>query len=175
MNKKFLSIIVVLLVVTLMTTSVSAGGAVRLTGVQFRLGSLIADGFVKGFGRTDITVVLDASGIPAITCTNPGGHDVPGHSYPKVFASGQQNLLGTDPITKNRRSPFSTETVDPETLPWDVAGCPNSNWTARIDFIFWTNATISVYVTATNALLTKQNYDCITTRDPAGVSCTLVP
>jgi hypothetical protein len=127
-----------------------------------------------GLGNADVTIVLDASGIPAITCTNYGGNDVPGQSYPKVSAVGQQTLDGDDPIRKNGRSPFLTETDDPETIPWDEAGCPNSNWTAHIDFIFWTNATISVYDTATSVLLLTQNYTCATTRDPDTVSSTLV-
>lgn len=174
MKKKFLSLLMVLLVSVLMVSSVSAGGAVKLSGVQFSLGSLIAEGFASGLGNTDVTVVLDASGIPAITCTNYGGNDVPGQSYPKVSASGWQFLLGSDPRTKNGRSPFKTETADQTSLPWDEAGCPNSNWTANIDFIFWTDATISVYDTATGDLLTSQNYTCTTTRFPASVSCTLV-
>jgi hypothetical protein len=171
MKKKFLSLLTVLVVSVLLVSSVSAGGAVKLSGVQFSLGSLIAEGFAAGLGNTDVTVVLDASGIPAITCTNYGGNDVPGQSYPKVSASGQQFLPGSDPRTKNGRSPFRTETIDPVSLPWDVAGCPNSNWTARIDFIFWTDATISVYDTATGALLASQSYVCTTTRFPPSVSC----
>jgi len=175
MKKKFLSMLTVFLLTTLMTSTVSAGANIKLSGVQFRLSSLVAEGFASGLGRTDVTVVLDASGIPATTCTNPGGNDVPGQSAPKVTASGDQSLLGSDPLRKNGKSPFNVETDDPETIPWNAAGCPNSNWTASIDFIFWTNATISVYNTATNALLVRQNYTCTTTRFPASVSCTLVP
>jgi len=171
MKKKILSLLTVFLVVTLFTSTVSAGGAVKLSGVQFSLGSLIAKGFAGGLGNTDVTVVLDASGIPVITCTNHGGSDVPGQSSPKVSASGQQGLLGSDPLRKNGKSPFDVET-DESSVTWDQAGCPNPNWTARIDFIFWTNATISVHDTATNVLLTSQNYICTTTRFPATVSCT---
>ena len=175
MNKRLFSVLAVLLITTMVISPVSAGAAVKLSGVQFSLGSLIANGYASGLGNTDVTVVLDASGIPAITCTNYGGNDVPGQSYPKVSAVGQQILLGNDPLRKNGRSPFFTETDDPEILAWDVAGCPNSNWTGRIDFIFWTNATISVYSTSTGALLTSKSYTCTTTRYPASVSCTPVP
>ena len=175
MKKKLYSIMAMLLIASLFTSTVSAGGAVRLTNIKFSLGSLIANGYASGLGNTDVTVVLDASGIPAITCTNYGGNDVPGQSYPKVSASGQQTLLGNDPIRKNGKAAFFTETDDPETLAWDVAGCPNSNWTGHIDFIFWTNATISVYSTSTGGLLKSQNYTCTTTRYPASVSCVAVP
>lgn len=174
MNKKLFTILAALMILTLSTSTVFAGGAVKLSGVTFSLGSLIASGYASGLGNTDVTIILDASGIPAVVCTNHGGNDVPGQSYPKVSATGAQTLLGDDPIRKNGRSPFLTETDDPQTLPWDVAGCPNSNWTGRIDFIFWTNATISVYDTTSGALLLTQNYACTTTRHPDSVSCALV-
>lgn len=175
MNKRLFSILTVLLVATMVILPVSAGAAVKLSGVQFSLGSLVAKGYASGLGSTDVTVVLDASGIPAITCTNYGGNDVPGQSYPKVSANGQQTLLGNDPLRKNGKAAFFTETDDPQTLAWDVAGCPNSNWTGHIDFVFWTNATISVYSTSTGVLLTSKSYTCTTTRYPASVSCTAVP
>ena len=172
MNKRLFSVLAVLLIATMVISPVSAGAAVKLSGVQFSLGSLIASGYASGLGNTDVTVVLDGSGIPVITCTNYGGNDVPGQSYPKVTATGTQNLDGDDPLRKNGRSPFLTETNDPETIAWDKAGCPNSNWTGRIDFIFWTDAKISVYSTSTGALLTSKTYTCETTRYPASVTCT---
>lgn len=174
MNKRLFSILAVLLIATMVISPVSAGAAVKLSGVSFSLGSLIADGYASGLGNTDVTVVLDASGNAAITCTNYGGNDVPGQSSPKVYASGIDILPGNDPIRKNGRSLFKSETVDPETVSWDVAGCPNPNWTGRIDFIFWTDATISVYSTSTGALLTSKTYTCNTTRYPASVTCTEV-
>jgi hypothetical protein len=171
MKKRIISLLSVLMVITLLTTPVSAGGNVKLSSVQFSLGSLIAKGFASGLGNTDVTVVLDGSGIPVITCTNKGSNDVPGQSYPKVSATGQQTLLGNDPLRKNGKAAFFTETDDPETLSWDVAGCPNANWTGHIDFIFWTYAKISVYSTSTGDLLTSQDYTCTTTRNPDTVSC----
>lgn len=174
MKKKAISILYALLASIMMTTSALAGASVKLSSATFSLGSLIANGTLTGLGRTDVTVVLDASGDPAVTCTNYGNNDVPGQSSPKVFASGQQALLGNSELRKNGRSPFGVKTVDPESIPWNEAGCPNPNWTGHIDFIFWTDATISVYDTATGALLLQQDYACTTTRFPAKVSCTLV-
>ena len=174
MKRKLYTVLTVLMIVMLTTSPALARGAIKLSGITFDLGSLIAKGFASGLGNTDVTVVLDASGIPALTCTNYGGNDVPGQSYPKISATGQQTLDGDDPIRKNGKSPFFTETDDPETLPWDEAGCPNSNWTGHIDFIFWTDALISVYDTNTGELLASQAYTCETTRYPASVTCTPV-
>ena len=163
MKKQFYALLSVFLMFAVIATPVSAGGAVKLSSVAFSLGSLIADGTLTGLGRDDVSVVIDASGIPAITCTNLGENEVPGQSYPKVSASGNQYLDGNSPVRKNGKSPFGVETVDPEFLPWDVAGCPNVNWTGHIDFIFWTDATISVYDASTQALLLKKDYACTTT------------
>jgi len=174
MKKKLYTLLTALLITVLSTSPVFARGAIKLTGIVFDLGSLIASGYAGGLGNTDVTIVLDAAGIPAVTCTNNGGNDVPGQSYPKVSATGQQTLLGNDPIRKNGKSAFFTETDDPETISWDEAGCPNSNWTGHIDFIFWTQAKISVYDTATNVLLSAQDYVCTTTRYPKSVSCTAI-
>jgi hypothetical protein len=175
MKIKVSSLLLTILLVFLLASPVSAGPGIGLSSVKFSLGSLIADGVLSKLGSTDVNVVLDASGIPAITCTNYGRNDVPGQSSPKISASGQQALDGDSSIRKNGKSPFSVETVDPVSLPWDAAGCPNANWSARIDFIYWTNATISIYDSATNTLQLQQNYTCTTTRNPASVSCTPVP
>ena len=175
MKIKVSSLLIATLFVFLMVSPVSAGPGIGFSSVKFSLGSLIADGFVTKLGNTDVTVVLDASGIPAVTCTNNGKQDVPGQSSPKITATGQQSLNGNRDFTKNGKSPFSVETYDPVSVPWNAAGCPSANWTARIDFIYWTNATLSVYDTATNALQLQKNYTCTTTRFPASVSCTPVP
>ena len=174
MKKKLYIVLTMLLIMMFATSTVFARGNIKLSNIQFSLGSLISEGFARGLGNTDVTIVLDGSGIPAITCTNYGGNDVPGQSSPKISASGQQTLFGDDPIRKNGKAPFLTETDDPETIPWDEAGCPNSNWTGNVDFIFWTDATISVYDTATGELLKTQSYTCDTTRYPASVTCTAV-
>ena len=173
MKKKFLSILTVFLLTTMLTSTVSAGGNIKLSSVQFRLNSLIAEGFASGLGNTDVTVELQASGIPAVLCTNPAGNTAPGQNPPKVSASGEQFLVNEN-YTKNGKSPFEVETSDPQPgLTAKQMGCPNNSWTAAIDFVFWTDATISVYNTATGALLLTQEYSCVTTRNPDTVSCTL--
>ena len=189
MKKRILSILTVLLLTMILTSTVSAGGNVGLSRVQFKLGSLIAEGFVKNTGNVDITVVLDAVGLPMITCINPDseGENVPGHTKLKVSASGQQTLFGDSEGSGNNKRAFNVETVDPETIPWDVAGCPDSSWTAQVDFISWTKAKISVFdatseggsgLTALdskeppeNNPLVWQSYGCRTRQERATVSC----
>lgn len=173
MKKRALILLSVLLTATLLVYPVSAGRGIGFSAT-FSLGSLIAQGTATGVGQTDVTFVLDAIGPADITCINGGSNSVPGQSAPKLSATGRQNVLGSDPRIKNGKTPFRTETDDPETVTWDVGGCPNPNWMGHVDFIYWTNATVSIYATATGALLTKQDFVCKTTRFPASVSCTPV-
>jgi hypothetical protein len=177
MKRKLLSLLSILLITTLLTSPVSAGPGIGLRSVQFSLGSLIADGYVTGLGRTDVTLVLAASGERAeISCINNGGTIVPGQSSPRVDAVGIDNLAGNDASRKNGKAPFNSETSD--FIRWDLAGCPSSNWVGQIDFVFWTEATISVHEGFNNPngpVLLTQNYTCVTTRNPDSVSCTPVP
>jgi len=171
MNKKLFALMSGALLAILVFSTAFAGGGVKLSSMSFSLGSLIAHGNVSGIGNTDVTMVLDGSGIPAITCVNNGSNSVPGQSYPKVSAEGSQVLPGNSPLRKNGKAAFGVETQPPAPLTWDQAGCPNSNWTAEITFVYWTNATVSVYATDTGTLLLQQNYVCTTT--DTSVSCVL--
>jgi len=176
MKKQFLSIFYAFLAAILITTSVGAGGSVRLSGATFSLGSLIAKGTLTGLGKSDtVKVVLSASGPADVTCSNGGTNTVPGQSSPRVSAFGQQDLSGNNGLLKNGKSLFDVETVDPTIVAWNEAGCPNANWTGYIDFIYWNAATITVRDIATNAVLLEQRYTCTTTRAPATVSCTAIP
>jgi hypothetical protein len=174
MRRKILSFICVAAIICLQVTSASAAGAVRLSNVTFSLGSLISNGTLTGLGYTDVFVELDASGVPVVTCTNQGGNQAPGQNPPKVSASGKTSLFGTDPVRKNGKSPFGVETSEPAPfLTGTAGGCPNDNWTATIDFVYWTHATISVYDLATGDLLLTQDFVCTTTR--TSVTCVAVP
>jgi len=90
----------------------------------------------------------------------------------QVLASGVQLITK---IFKNGTAPVDVK-AEP-TLTGIQGGCPNDNWTANIDFVYWTNATITVTDPSTDpdTVLLQQNYTCVTTRDPDSVSCMLVP
>ena len=170
MKRKLYTILTVLMIVMLTTSPVLARGAIKLSEVTFSLGSLISKGFASGLGSTDWVLVLDAEGHAGVICTNNGGNDVPGQSYPHVDGSGISTLPGSDPLRKNGKSPYAVtaksefETI--QYIPWDEGGCPNSNWTAKIDFIYWDFATINVYDpldTSFSAPVATYKYQCVTT------------
>lgn len=168
------SAVLAVVALTVAVTTATAGGAVQLSGVQFSLGSLIANGTLTGVGGypAGVRVELAASGTPVVTCTSPGGNQSPGQNSSTVSAEGTQ-VVGPQSITKKGKAPLSV-TAETGSITGMQGGCPNDNWSAEIVFVFWTNATISVYDSATGALLLQQNYTCTTIRFPPSVSCTLV-
>lgn len=170
MKRKIFSVLTALSAAILITSTVFAG-AIKLSRVTFSLGSLVANGKITGLGNQDVIVHLDASGFPLVTCTNQGGNQAPGQNPPKVSAGGQQALLGDDPSKTFGKYLFGVETENPTELDAVEYGCPNDNWTASIDFVFWDEATISIKDLDGNELLT-QDYTCTTTL--TNVSCTPV-
>jgi len=175
MNKKFISALAVFLVSVLTPSAASAGGAVKLSNAIFTIGSLTATGTLTGLGgyHQGVTAELVASGIPVVTCTNPDGKQTPGQNPAHVSVNGEQ-IISLQDITRKGTAPMDI-TAKPGQVAGTEGGCPNDNWTAQIEFIYWTNAIISVRDTATNSLLLQQDYTCTTTRDPDNVSCVAVP
>jgi hypothetical protein len=173
MNKKFFSILVtVFLVLAVTTSTASAGGNVGLKGVQFSIGSLDVTGTLTGLGgyRDGVQVDLTATGTPVVTCVSPGGKDSPpGQNPSQVSATATQYITQ---IFKNGTAPVNVS-AEP-TLTGVQGGCANNNWTAQIDFVFWTHASIVVTDLSTNAVLLQQEYSCVTARFPASVTCTLI-
>jgi hypothetical protein len=172
MMRRIIYSILCAIIISLFVTNVLAG-FVRLSGVNFKLGSLIAEGYAAGLGNADVNVLLTGSGIPDVTCTNQGGSQAPGQNPPRVSAVGMNSLFGADSVRKNGKSPFLVETSNPEPfLNGSTGGCPNDNWTATIDFVYWTDATITIQSLDTEEVLLTQQYTCVTTR--TNVSCSPV-
>jgi hypothetical protein len=90
-----------------------------------------------------------------------------------VTATGA-DFIGPDEIDKKGKAPVGVETEDP-IITGTQGGCPNDNWTATIDFVYWTSATLTVIDNASQTVVATQNYTCVTTRNPDTVSCTRVP
>jgi len=167
MRRKWVLILSALLAAILLTSTALADSA-RLSYVAFDLGYLVADGALSGLGNTDVTVLLDASGFPVITCTNQGGSQAPGNQPTAISVTEAQSIPGAGLVEKNGKAGFRVEINDLPALDAVEAGCPNENWSAQIDFIYWEGATIRVRDTATQEVLLRQDYTCTTTRDYVG-------
>lgn len=139
-----------------MLLAITALGGLAVTaiasGVHFQKGSptftadhnnltLNASGQIAGLGGGAI-VNITATGNPTTTCTNQGGNQAPGQN------PGSITITGTAPVSdsggKNGSRPF-TVTTQPPSQPSSgkAGGCPNDSWTASIDDICFTSATLS--------------------------------
>jgi len=175
MKKKVVSILTVLLLALILTSTASAGGNVGLKKVTFAYGSLDATGTFTGLGgyKEGVTVNLVASGIPVVTCTNQGNNPAPGRNPSRITAGGVQDIPFAL-ISKSGTAPLNIS-AEPGSISATQGGCPNKNWSAHIDFVFWTDATITVTDNITGSQVFLQNYSCVTTRNPdntGSVSCT---
>ena len=104
--------------------------------------TLSASGALAGLGNKDVTITLTATGTADdITCTNKGGNVAPGQNKPKVTTVGQTSVPVTE--IKNGNVAFSVETAQPF-VTTKQAGCPNNNWTATVNDVEFTSATITV-------------------------------
>jgi hypothetical protein len=106
--------------------------------------TLTASGALAGLGNADVTIKLTATGTAdRITCTNPGGNTAPGQNRPRQTTVGQ--VVIPAPKIKNGNVSFSVTTAGPGPISAKTAGCPNNNWTARIDHIDFTSATLQFF------------------------------
>jgi hypothetical protein len=163
MKKLFYPLCTAILIAMLVFSPAGAGG-VRIT---LRLGSLIADATAWGIGRTDWIFELTASGTASVICTNHGTNDVPGQSSPHVDGKGS-TAVPREQISKNGKVSFSVtakpdEEINP-IIPWDAGGCPNSNWTAKVDFVYWEHATFSRIDPLTSKVVESFQFECQTER-----------
>lgn len=145
----------------LKTTTTSTGGAAlaKLAGSTSTANpcagsnvSLAACGTFVGATSADGAVTLRANGTAVTICTNQGGTAAPGQN-PKVTVTGSQPIAAG--FVKNGSFSFSTLT-QPPSLTWQQAGCANSNWSAQVTGMVFSNANISVMQNGVQTF--NQNY-----------------
>jgi hypothetical protein len=123
--------------------------------------SLNAQAVLTGISRSiadGAVVELIAQGIPlSVTCSNLGGNQSPGQNPGPVTAYAQE-LITSASITKRGTAPLDlTATFPSLSYPGGVNGCPNGNWTATLDAVRFTCATIRV--TQGASVIIDQDYD----------------
>lgn len=96
---------------------------------------------LAGLGNQDVTITISATGLLDTTCINPSGVEAPGQNR-IPFSTAITTVVRANEI-KNGTVTTCATTPGPS-ITAKQAGCPNNNWTARIDDIEFESATITV-------------------------------
>ena len=158
-----------MLIAALSTSPVNAA-SFKLSA-SFKLGSLDSAGTITGLGGTTWNLQLNGDGNAITSCTNLGGNTAPGQNFPHVTGTATTTLAADSNTRHNGKSPYSVVTGDNYNISSSDAGCPNSNWTAKVVFVKWTHATI--LVDDNLDFLSPEatfNFNCVTTYTPGSNS-----
>ncbi len=104
--------------------------------------SLESSGALAGIGNGDLLLILSATANVTATCTNPGGHQPPGHNPAPVTVTGTESIPASE--TKNGSTSFDVFTDGPVTPIPGAPDCPNRHWTEDITSAAFTSATLTV-------------------------------
>ena len=89
-------------------------------------------GTLAGLGNDDLGLDLSVSGFALYQCQNQGGNVAPGQNRVLVGPATSSSVIPADQI-KNGNLAFTTvpgaTLMAAPTVPCDVAGCQNPNWT----------------------------------------------
>ena len=167
MKKKLYLLLVTLLVTMLAISPVYAGGVSGRIG----LGSITFTGSAYGFSRDAVTITLFATGIPVVTCHGPGSNKlVPGQNPVPVQAETSANIAPT--FDENGKFAIQLEAQpNIQGFTGKQLGCPNNNWTATVDFVYWNYVKLTVVENSTGKVLWQKESACTTTRNPDTISC----
>jgi hypothetical protein len=116
--------------------------------------TLLAQGKIAGLGNEDTVILMTATGVPTVTCTNPSGSNQPPGQNPGEITLAGGEEIPEDDVT-NGNIIFSVGTEEPEDPAPKAAGCPGNRWTAAITDVDFSSATIQFFQ-GTNCALTPQ-------------------
>ena len=115
------------------------GGNPRFTDLGTTLRTCFS---LAGLGNQDVTIIVSATGMISTTCTNPGGNVAPGQNRTPFRETTQVTIPSTQ--VKNGNVSVCLTTQTPPTPSAVEAGCPNPNWSTRINSVDFETATVTV-------------------------------
>jgi hypothetical protein len=177
MKKRTSTLVTILLIALLATSTVYAGGNVKLSG-KVSLGSLHFDGSMTGLGgyTQGVTIKFTGYGLPVIQCVNnDDGHEEHGLNPAPVQTSTEQKISSSTTVIEKGKAPVGVEITNEEIQASFSSndGCQDlrkhhndhdddDDWTAILVDVQWTKATIDVYNggDTEGTLLRSQVYKC---------------
>lgn len=137
--------------------------------------SLAASGALAGLGNEDLTITLEATGLPEATCTNPSGkNQPPGQNPAPVDVSGVESIPANE--IKNGNVTFWVETLAPPRFIAGAPDCPNAKWTEEIVDIAFSDAVLTVEQGGAVVLVADCSFDPPTSDgavSASGVDCVI--
>jgi hypothetical protein len=105
--------------------------------------TLTGSGSLTGLGNGDVLVSITAQADVTATCTNPAGQtQPPGQNPAAITVSGSVSIPASE--VKNGNVAFSVTTIAPDPIIAGAPGCPNPQWTERIEDLTFTSFVITV-------------------------------
>jgi hypothetical protein len=193
MKRNFSTLFSVIMMALLVTSTVYAGGAVKLSG-KISIGSLHFDGTATGLGgySQGVTITLTGIGQPRVQCINTEGEEQDGQYQGNTKILGSQTITSATIIVDKGKVPVGIDITDAQ-IEAAIASqidpaCQqvrqhdgdndDDDWTAVLKDVIWSQANIDVYNGADTSglLLRHQVYTCTTvdpTADTLNTSCSL--
>lgn len=153
------SFLVAVLALTLLASAALAAINIHSSSVTFSGDTVTATYDVSGLGNQGATLQITAVGFATYTCTNKGGNAAPGQN-PQP-ATGTSPGVAFEPTGRPGRA-TATESVTltaPQEINAKQAGCPGNNWTATLNDVVLTGATVTITDNSNNQVIYQQFFD----------------
>ncbi len=150
---------VAVLALTLLASTALAAINIHSYSVTFSGNTVTAIYDVSGLGNEGATLTVTAVGFASYTCTNKGGTAAPGQNPQPV--TGTSPVVDFKPTGSNGRATATTSVTlsAPQTIPAKQAGCPNGNWTATLNNVVLTGATVTITDNGSGQVIYQQFFD----------------
>jgi hypothetical protein len=169
MKSKFFKTLIVLAILA-STAVVALAGLTFVGGAGFGSGSVIIDARLVGISgsrATTITATItDGVNLTAV-CKNNGGNIAYGQNPINLVGISAAQTISPD-SNGNANTHFRINIINEAGINWQVAGCPNKNWTVT-DLL----GGIHVNLTASDGSFTDTlNYSCFVNDIGSTIACT---